>query len=84
MSEVENRQNDSEKRCKALDIERHQLQSDYDDASDNLQTEVAKYQSMQAQLEKQKLDFEKRLAAKEHELDVLRYASVFCLQPSKY
>lgn len=57
---------------KQLEAEKLSLNSTIDEYREQLQIEISKYASLSASVEKLRLDYEKKIAEKEEELDVLR------------
>ena len=57
---------------KQLEAEKLSLNSTIDEYREQLQIEINKYASLSASVEKLRLDYEKKIAEKEEELDILR------------
>jgi chromosome segregation ATPase len=72
--ECQSRSTDFERKYKNSEADRQTLQNELDDARDQLQLEISRNQSLLAQIEKLKLDTDKKLADKDDELDSLRSA----------
>lgn len=70
--ESQSRLNELERKLKALDADRQQLQNELEDTRDALQIETQKSQNLLAQMEKFKTDTEKKLADKDDEIDLQR------------
>lgn len=63
---------ETERRLKALEADRQQLQNDYDDTRDAYELEIQRNQNLQAQYEKLKADSDKKIADKDEEIDLQR------------
>ena len=72
LSETQAKATDLERKLKSVDADRQQTQDDLDDTRDALQIEINRSQNVQAQLEKLKLDTDKRITEKEDECDALK------------
>lgn len=57
---------------KQLEAEKMSLNSTIDEYREQLQIEITKFNSLNASVEKLRIDYEKRLGEKEEELDILR------------
>lgn len=57
---------------KQLEAEKLSLNSTIDEYREQLQIEITKFNSLNASVEKLRIDYEKRLGEKEEELDALR------------
>ena len=57
---------------KQLEADKLSLGSTIEEYREQLQIEIAKYNNLHATVDRLRLDFEKKIAEKEEELDVLR------------
>jgi len=70
--ESQGRVSDTERRLKSSETDRSNLEAELEDQKDALQLETVRYQSLMQQLEKLKLETDKRVAEKDDELDALK------------
>lgn len=63
---------DLERRAKVIEADRQSLQNDLEDARDTYQLEQTRNQNLQSQIEKLKVETEKKLAEKDDEIDMIR------------
>ena len=67
--DTQGRLTDTERRVKASEADRQTLQDDLDDQKDIIQAETTRYQNLTQQLEKIKLENDRRLSEKDEEVD---------------
>ena len=72
ISDLNTRLVEGDRLRKQLEAEKLSLTSTIDEYREQLQIEISKLNSLSASVEKLRSDYEKRLAEKEEELDVLR------------
>jgi myosin heavy chain 1/2/3/4/8/13/7B/15 len=72
--EIQGKFLDLERKYKLIESDRNQLQNELDDVKDQLQMELNRNLVLQSQMDKLKIDLEKKLADKEDEYDMHRTA----------
>ena len=72
--EAQSRLTDVERRIKLVEADNIALENELDEARDHLQLETSRNQSMSAQIDKLKLEMEKKLSTKKDECDMQRVA----------
>lgn len=72
--DAQSRVTDAERRLKSSEADRQQIQDELDDQKDALQAEVTKGQALTQQIEKLKLEHDRKLAEKDDELDAVKVA----------
>jgi hypothetical protein len=70
--EIQGKFLDLERKYKLIESDRNQLQNELDDVKDQLQMELNRNLVLQSQMDKLKIDLEKKLADKEDEYDMHR------------
>lgn len=81
--EVQGRLVDTERKMKSIETDRQQLQDDLDDQKDNIQAETTRYQNLSQNIEKIKLENDRRLSEKDDEIDVMKIAHKRQLESSQ-
>ncbi|CAF4180889.1 unnamed protein product, partial [Rotaria magnacalcarata] len=72
ISDLNTRIIDLDRLRKQLEAEKLSLGSTIEEYREQLHIEITKYNSLSSQIEKLRTDYEKRIAEKEEELDLLR------------